>query len=95
VATRTAILTALRDGPRSTPQIVHAVGDTRPNQRALAGAGEQLRRMEEKGYVRRAGEVPGVYQRGPAQIWEITDAGRQWRDARVALDRVERLGGVR
>jgi len=70
------MLWALIDHPAglSTPELTALVAHPGPHQRALTRCGNRLR--EQEGHrVRRAGVTPGAYQRGPAVVWRITEAG--------------------
>ena len=95
MAAKLELLTLLFDGPLTTPELVRKLGDPRPAQRAQAGAGYQLRRMEEHGLVRQCGVLPGAWQRPPTRIWEVTAQGRSWAEAKTALNYIEKRGGPR
>jgi DNA-binding NarL/FixJ family response regulator len=53
-----------------TPQIAELSGEhSRPRQQALTRCGNELRRLEQRGRVRRIGFVPGGWQQGREAIW--------------------------
>jgi hypothetical protein len=88
-------LLAVRPDGLSTPQIAELLGEfaRHRRQRALTLCGTELRDLERKGRVQRAGRVPGGWQRGPAVIWapaspEIVLAER----ARSAAEELIRVG---
>jgi len=63
--------------PLSTPELVAALAENIPdNTKALTLTGNALRKHEQRGWVTRAGQAPGGYQRGPSVLWAITPAGR-------------------
>ena len=81
VARRMRIIRMLAEHPEglSTPEMAREFAEaSQPWQVTLTRTGGVLRYMEKAGRVQRAGKVPGAWQRGPADRWRITDAGREW-----------------
>lgn len=62
-------LTSANLAPRATTQATL--------QRRQALVNTVLNRLRERGFVTRAGMVPGGWQQGQAIIWQLTEAGRR------------------
>ena len=82
------ILRALASSPRGSlltadllPFTSHTVRDdltpAERRQRALTRLGNEIRRLNARGMVKRAGRTAGGWQQGQVQCWRITPAGRE------------------
>jgi hypothetical protein len=67
-----------RKSPQSTPELVTLLGEQAERQKVLTWYGAILRHKAEDGLVERGEWTKGEWQRAPALMWSITDAGREW-----------------
>jgi hypothetical protein len=70
---------ACTDEPMSTPQLVSFLGEEGDHDTLLTWYGHVLRRYRDRGLLGSPGWTSDTgWQKPPARLWAITDAGRRW-----------------